>query len=282
MKHVFVPLFFMLAVSLPTRAEGACGSRCEYHLFNPTPNDQLRELSTDRPDKTESPYTVDPGHVQIEMDLVTYGYDKDGGTRSESWGFAIPNMKLGLLPQVDLQVIPEPYLVQRTKTASERTDERSGFGDITTRLKINMWGNDGGTTALAFMPYVKFPTNRDDLGNNAVEGGLIFPFAINTGADWGIGLMSQIDFLEKDKAEGYYAAFVQTATIGWDVTERWGAYAEIYAEETNRSQDEFVAMFDVGVTFALSDDSQLDAGMNVGLTDAAEDLNPFLGYTVRW
>src|SRR5689334_7563368 len=27
-----------------------------FHLFNPVPKDSLRELSTDRPDKTESPF----------------------------------------------------------------------------------------------------------------------------------------------------------------------------------------------------------------------------------
>jgi hypothetical protein len=30
----------------------------------------LHELSTDRPDRTESPYTVDRGRVQVEMDFA--------------------------------------------------------------------------------------------------------------------------------------------------------------------------------------------------------------------
>jgi hypothetical protein len=32
-----------------------------YHLLAPTPRSELRDLSTDRPDKTESAYTVDAG-----------------------------------------------------------------------------------------------------------------------------------------------------------------------------------------------------------------------------
>jgi hypothetical protein len=43
---------------------------------HPTPPDLMRELNTDRPDKTEGPYTVDAGHVQIEMDLASYTYDR--------------------------------------------------------------------------------------------------------------------------------------------------------------------------------------------------------------
>src|SRR5438093_6841318 len=64
----------------------------QYHLFNPTPRAFLRELSTDRPDKTESPYTVDAGHFQIEMDLVSYSRDRDthagADTRVDSWAVA--------------------------------------------------------------------------------------------------------------------------------------------------------------------------------------------------
>jgi hypothetical protein len=36
----------------------------------------LRELSTDRPDKTERPFTVDAGHFQLEMDLFSYACDR--------------------------------------------------------------------------------------------------------------------------------------------------------------------------------------------------------------
>ena len=42
-----------------------------YSLWNPTPDDKLRDLATDRPDKTESPITVDAGRFQIEADILT-------------------------------------------------------------------------------------------------------------------------------------------------------------------------------------------------------------------
>jgi hypothetical protein len=30
----------------------------------------MRELSADRPDKTDCPFTVDAGHFQVEMDFA--------------------------------------------------------------------------------------------------------------------------------------------------------------------------------------------------------------------
>src|SRR5437667_370545 len=43
-----------------------------FNLFNPTPTKHLRGLDTDGPGSTESPYTVDAGHFQVEMTLVGY------------------------------------------------------------------------------------------------------------------------------------------------------------------------------------------------------------------
>ena len=59
----------LFATILVTAADQA-SDKSKYHLFHPTPDRLLRDLSTDRPDLTESPYTVDAGHFQIETDFV--------------------------------------------------------------------------------------------------------------------------------------------------------------------------------------------------------------------
>lgn len=82
-------------------------------MFHPTPEKLLRELTTDRPDKTESPYTVDAGHFQLGTDLLSYTRDGDG--ELENFAIAPTNFKVGLLNNVDLQVITETYNIQRTR-----------------------------------------------------------------------------------------------------------------------------------------------------------------------
>ena len=68
---------------------GSSTDKNQYHLFNPTPPERMRELSTDRPDQTESPHTVDAGHFQLEMDFVSAAFDRDDSgradVRTESW-----------------------------------------------------------------------------------------------------------------------------------------------------------------------------------------------------
>ena len=96
--------------------------------------------------------------------------------KTTSLSFANVTLRVGLTSQIDFQTVIEPYTRVKTdnRIANVR-DTRNGFGDITSRLKINFWGNDGGKTAFGIMPFVKWPTNQHGLGNKSVEGGLIFP-----------------------------------------------------------------------------------------------------------
>ena len=50
---------------LVSNAEAVGADKNQYWLFNPTPDRLLREMTTDRPDITESPFTVDAGHVSV-------------------------------------------------------------------------------------------------------------------------------------------------------------------------------------------------------------------------
>jgi len=50
-------------------------------LFNPTPIHLRRPYNTDRPSKTDSPFTIDAGVFQIESDVASWTLDL-GGDRS--------------------------------------------------------------------------------------------------------------------------------------------------------------------------------------------------------
>jgi hypothetical protein len=248
--------------------------KSRYTLFHPTPANLMREMSTDRPDTTESAYSVDAGHVQIEMELAAYTRDRhtedrDGG--SESWSFANTNFKIGLTNGSDLQVVVPVH-------ENVRHGAR-GFGDITVRLKANLWGNDGGDTALAVMPFVKIPSADDELGNGEVEGGLILPFAASLPGDWGFGAMLEVDFVADDD-DGRKTEFVTSVTFSHAIAGELGGYIEfvsIAGVETN-----WMASLNGGLTFRIGENLQLDAGVNVGLTRATEDLTTFAGLSYRF
>jgi len=45
--------------------------KSQYTLFDPTPRDLWRPYNTDRPSKTDSPYTIDAGVFQVESECGT-------------------------------------------------------------------------------------------------------------------------------------------------------------------------------------------------------------------
>ena len=139
MKHVLNYLFMIALVAeiplLQAAQPGEISRGTFHHLFNPKPKDALRDLSTDRPDLTESPYTVDAGHVQWEIDLLNATYDRTVNQGesltnvSRIWGGL--NFKLGLLDQVDLQTIVPIHVDQRTKSLTPGQSQRKkGTGDL--------------------------------------------------------------------------------------------------------------------------------------------------------
>ena len=254
-----------------------------YNLFNPTPDKYMREISPDRPDKTDSPYTVDAGHFQLEMDFANYTEDNANGVRTETWNVAPVNLKVGVLNNVDVQFILDDYLHARTVDPVAGTaTTQSGFGDFTTRVKINLWGNDGGPTAFGVMPFVKFPTNTDHLGNNAVEGGVIFPLEVKLPGDWDMGLETAASFLRNDANGNYHTEFDNMVTFDHNIIGKLSGYCEFFSSVSTERGASWVGTIDVGLEYLVTKNVQLDCGCNVGVTHAADDVNPFAGITVRY
>lgn len=276
---MFRTALFLLLLALMAGQPAAAGSG--YSLFNPAPDSLLRDLSTDRPDLTESPYTVDAGHVQLEMDLVGYARDGAGGDRTEAWGIAPFMVKLGLTNSTDLQLVLEPHRRVRVTGDPTGATEVSGIGDAGIRLKQNLWGDDGGGTALALMPFVKIPTAENAIGNGAWEWGLIVPFAVGLPWEFRAGLMGEVDLLEDEDGDGRHALWIATATLSRDVTGPLGAFVEVTSATRPRDEGDWVGTFDVGVTLGVGRNVQLDAGVLLGLSDAADDRALFLGLAVR-
>src|SRR5262249_5909138 len=59
--------------------------KSQYTLFNPTPIDLRRPYNTDRPSKTDSPFTIDAGVFQVESDVWNWTLDYDKGVRVRTW-----------------------------------------------------------------------------------------------------------------------------------------------------------------------------------------------------
>jgi len=247
-----------------------------YTLFNPTPREYMRPLSADRPDTTESPHTVDAGHFQVEMSFFDYGRDGRSGTRSIS--VAPTNLKIGLLNNVDLQLGIEPW----TRVDTPQGDGK-GFGNLVLHSKINLWGNDEGDTAFAVMPWISIPTADSSLGRtNHVEGGIIFPLGIELPYEFSLGLMAEFDFVRNDRDSGYDTEFLHTVVLGRSLIGDLAGFVEYIGISPLDGGGTYRAACSFGLTFALSEDVQLDCGTTLGITDNVDDYHIFAGITWRY
>jgi len=230
----------------------------------------LRPLSTDRPDVTESPNTVDAGHFQMEADVARVTRDAS----LMNYGFAHTNLKLGLAHFWDVQVVVESLVGLESSAGYDW-----GFGDTTLRTKLNLFGNDGGP-ALALMPWTKFPT-AGSRGNEKVEGGLVVPFGVDLPWDFECGLMVEGDWMANDTSDDYHLELLTSAALGHTLVGPLGAFVEGFGVYSTEPQSEYALSAALGFTVDIDGWLQPDAGIAVGLTDAAEDFSAFAGLSLK-
>jgi len=285
-------LMFVLLISLVEVATGneldpdppAVNKRL-FTLLNPTPVEHLREMSTDSHGATETPNTVDAGHFQIEYILLRYSYD--AGTfegesfRRESWATGPLLLKAGLFNAVDVELSLEPFTVVRERFDTGTTTSR-GFGDTTLRIKANLWGNDRGRSALAVMPYVTFPTRDKELGESRTEAGFIFPFSLALTERFVMDLTAKVGTLWNQEQHRYDTEFSQSILFGHFFYDKFFAYVEFFSSLTTARPSAWEGTFDTGLSYLLTEDVQLNAGLNIGLTRSADDWSPFIGVAWRY
>jgi len=252
-----------------------------FTLFNPTPDEALRAFSTDRPNKSNSPYTVDAGRFQIETDILGGSYFHSRGATTRSYQFADPVLKAGLTTNTDLELGFSGYQ-QSITTGGGPANRATGFGDLTPRLKWNFLGNDGGNYQLAAIPYIKIPTANRKIGNGQVEGGAILVFGANLPLDFSAVLQSEFDILKNGANNGKHANFVNLVNISHAIYGNLSGSVELASQVTGDHHSTNAYTADFALSFSLTPTLQLDAATYVGLNRDAPRLTLYTGISKRF
>jgi hypothetical protein len=257
-----------------------------YTLFNPVPDGQMRSFSSDRPTKSDSPYTVDAGHFQYEADILNWTYDHNNAaqTTTSSLLVADPVLKAGLTNRTDLEIALAPINLNQSHVRGTNTrNTAAGFGDVYARLKYSLLGDDGGDYALAVVPYVKAPTAAHNVGNNHWEGGGYVPFTAALPYDWTLAITSEVDILENAALNGTHSNFSNLINFGHTIfDDSLTGYVEFWSDVNNDQGAATQYTADFALAWLVKDNLQLDCGINVGLNKAANDLQPYLGISQRF
>lgn len=275
--------YIILLISLGSLSSFAYGqtdtARHSYSLFNPVPKNKMKDMETDRPDVTESAYTVEAGHFQVESDLFKQVRNKSDGVKIVENDYNLANLKLGLTEKMDLQLVVPTYVSTTTRDAitNKIIDKTSGIDDLTLRLKYNLWGNAGGKTALSVLPFISLPTSS--FANNKVQGGLTFPFALKINEEWNFGSQASVSVVNEDD-DKYHTEYLYSFTFGKKLSKQLSGFVESYVNYSayTKIADTYA---NGGLIFSATDNFNIDAGINYGLNSTADKLF-FVGFSFRY
>ena len=235
-------------------------------------------ICADRPTKANSVCTVPPGTLQVESGLVSWSLTKVGGTRTTVLAVAQTTLKLGLTNTSDIEVGVTPYAKVRVKHGGSV----SGFGDMIVRYKRRLTGESAVVQA-AVIPFVKIPTASHGLGNGKAEGGLAVPISFVIAGPATITLGPEADLLADDDGEGRHVAVVNLVNVAGPIAPRLTLAGELWSNlNFDPANTVRQASADAALSFAASNDIQLDAGMNFGLTRATTDIEVYAGASMRF
>lgn len=244
-----------------------------YLHFNRTPDQVLRPMTVD------GAQTLDVGRVQVEMDLASTTLTRSSDGVATATSVAPMTIRVGGLRDLDMQLHWSPYNVERDGAGNVVAE---GAEHLEARMKLNVWGNDGGDSALAIMPYLRIPTPTKAMGNQAMELGMTVPYDQALPHDWSLSLSGDVALLKEEEGVGYRPALNATATLGRPIKGDLSGYVELSGDIDGADWSAPSLGAAAGVSYALRENFAIDAGVCAPLTDPGAELGVAVSAAARF
>ena len=231
------------------------------------------ELVTDRPDQTEAPSLVPTGGLQVELG-TSIENDKIEDVNVTNYTYVTALIKYGINKNLELRVISE-YLGQRVELNESKVVNAAGASPLALGIKINIADEHKFWPQTAFIGHINLKSGSSEFAPDYTAADFRFTFAntlsekfslsYNLGAEW--------------NGETPDANFLYTLCLGYLITDRLGAYIEMYSffPEDNEADHRI----DGGLTFKITPVVQWDISAGFGLNEIAPDSFISTGISFR-
>lgn len=242
-----------------------------------------RDFCPDRPGKGSPTCVLDAGVVQAEFGLVDASFQRSGPGSSDTYAVSDLQLRVGVTPVMEVQVLWTPYVQVRERSQGEDT-RTEGVGDVTLVLRRSIRNPDGSGFSVALQPFVTAPTGKSGLGAAGWQGGLAAPVSVPLGGDVSLGFAPEIDLLADADGDGSHWGWggavglskpVGSVTLGLEL---WAAVDDDPADRISQASIDLVLAW----TPPGSQDLQFDAGVYGGLTADTPDLAVGVGLSRRF
>jgi hypothetical protein len=307
-------ILYCCAVLLPTALvpfahadDFTTANKSQYTLINPTPPEVMRPWYTDNGGQT--PYTIDAGH--FEGDLTAFGYgsfQRDylapvyGGyprqvigmvpvqRTTREYSIGATEIKAGLLNNVDVELSMVPYTIRTDNYTApgfaNRFYRQSGVDDVESRIKWNLWGNDGGPTALSVGGLVYYPTGTGSITDERFEGGVLMNFEAHLPWDFEMRIhnnaLSIADYIQNSAALTRGFSFENEISLLHPIVGDLKGYLLFNTYAYTTAGREWDGSIGTGLNYRFRENVELYAGVNFGVHGNPYDYSPFMGISARF
>jgi Putative MetA-pathway of phenol degradation len=238
-------------------------------------------ICADRPGKANAVCTVPAGVWQFEFGLADWARSDDDSTRTDVLLLGSSFLKLGLTDSSDLELGFTPIAKVATKAAGSH-QTASGFGDVILRYKRQLTKANA-PVQFALIPFVKLPTAGHDIGNGKVEGGLAGPVSVTFSPTLSLALSPEIDLVADDDGHGRHASVVNLVGLSATIAPGLSVTGELWSDSNfDPAGTVKQASADAAVAYDVTNDVQLDAGANLGLTKDTPNVELYAGVSFRF
>jgi hypothetical protein len=258
----------LVAFSTHAFADGdAMDPRCNgaHSLWSPLPDSCLHLVDTDRPHQTDTPHVVPAGHFQFESALAELQLGGTvwarGGNRDAHLAFFDDNYKVGLVSNVDVQLL--------FTHAAYAPMQRALLppGPLELRAKFNVVHESGWLPAITLVPWLFLPISPSEV----LRGGPYVFWGWDLGKHFELEMNAGVLFGATPKPP---AAIVLASALTYKVFEGFGVFADIYTTGPD-------AALGTGMLWAFTRDMQVDLGTYVGVHGDEPVATPFVGLSIR-
>lgn len=238
----------------------------------------LREFCAERPGKATPPCVLDAGHLQLEVGLADAVFERSRGAHETIYTLAASEVRFGLSKRVEIEAGWMPLILDRDRAAGRRT----GVGDAMLGARVALGNPDADGAAVSLQGFVTAPTASHGLGAGGWTGGLRLPVSIPLGSDTDLALTPEVDVVRDTAGRGTHLAWIGVAGVSHAFgptmlgCEVWGEIDDDPSGKVREASADFTAAYAVG------DNAQLDAGVNLGLNRATPDVEIYAGIARRF
>jgi len=230
---------------------------------------------------TEVPQTIEPGHVLMRMDAISFGIKPDTSEPNQYKALALGTtiVSAGITDTFDFEAGAQLFLRNTFATSgADHTD--SGVGDVQLRAKWTFWSDPSSGEAAAVIPFVMVPVNSSAVGNNYTQGGIIIPWALQTPAGLKAGAMIELDELRNEANTRYDTRWYGSAYARWSLAHTASVYGEATLSASTEGSSSTTGTMGAGATLSISNNFEWDFEMSRVLGQGRNQWTQVLRF--RW